>query len=110
MHQTISEWVELFIYCPHYFALYALFLGWTSKTRQKLTGKKNKVSVNEYALKCANILSLSAFYYYLIFADSPLTLLKEGNFNKSNIIIGVTKDDGTVFANGFSGWTELTWF
>lgn len=71
--------------------------------KTKTDGKKNKVSVNEYALICANILSLSAFYYYLIFADSPLTLLKEGNFNKSNIIIGVTKDDGTVFANGFSG-------
>lgn len=78
--------------------------------KTKTDGKKNKVSVKEYALKCADILSLSAFYYYLIFADSPLTLLKEGDFNKSNIIIGVTKDDGTVFANGFSGWTELTWF
>lgn len=34
--------------------------------KTKTDGKKNKVSVKEYALKCANILSLSAFYYYLI--------------------------------------------
>ena len=58
---------------------------------------------------CVKIYSLIS-YHCVIVADSPIKLLKAGKFNKSNIIIGVTKDDGTVFANGYSGWTELTWF
>lgn len=51
---------------------------------------------------CVKIYSLVS-YYCLIVADSPIKLLKAGKFNKCNIIIGVTKDDGTVFANGYSG-------
>ncbi|CAH3023185.1 unnamed protein product [Porites evermanni] len=35
--------------------------------------------------------------------DSPIKLLKAGKFNKSNVMIGFTRDDGTVFANGFPG-------
>jgi len=70
---------------------------------QNLPAEKTQVYVNVYALKYTNILSLCVCYYYLIVADSPLKLLKEGKFNKSNIIIGFTRDDGTVFANGVTG-------
>lgn len=57
-----------------------------------------------YVLKYRNMISsLCASYYYLIVADSPIKLLKAGKFNKSNVIIGFTRDDGTIFANGFSG-------
>ncbi|KAL9961303.1 hypothetical protein ACROYT_G030216 [Oculina patagonica] len=35
--------------------------------------------------------------------DTPTKLLQAGKFNKSNIIIGVTRDDGTVFATGSPG-------
>ena len=60
-----------------------------------------------YVSKYTNmILSLCASYYYLIVPDSPIKLLKAGKFNKSNVMIGFTRDDGTVFANGFPGWTD----
>jgi len=38
--------------------------------------------------------------------DSPAKLLRAGNFNKSNIIVGVTRDDGSVFVNTIPGATE----
>ena len=57
-----------------------------------------------YVLKYTNMmLSLCASYYYLIVPDSPIKLLKAGKFNKCNVMIGFTRDDGTVFANGFPG-------
>ena len=43
-----------------------------------------------------------------LIADSPNKLLQAGKFNKSNIMIGVTRDDGTVLATGIPGWVELT--
>ena len=42
-----------------------------------------------------------------IVADSPVKLLEAGKFNKSNIMIGFTRDDGTVLASGVPG--NLTW-
>ena len=36
-------------------------------------------------------------------ADSALKLLQAGKFNKSNIMIGVTKDDGSVFLGNSTG-------
>ena len=36
-------------------------------------------------------------------ADSPVKLLQAGKFNKSNIIIGVTRDDGSVFVTAIPG-------
>ena len=42
-----------------------------------------------------------------IIADSPVKLLEAGKFNKSNIMIGFTRDDGTVLASGVPGWAEL---
>jgi len=38
-----------------------------------------------------------------IVADSPVKLLEAGKFNKSNIMIGFTRDDGTVLASGVPG-------
>lgn len=41
-----------------------------------------------------------------IIADSPVKLLEAGKFNKSNIMIGFTRDDGTVLASGVPGSAE----
>jgi len=35
--------------------------------------------------------------------ESPLKLLQAGKFNKSNIIIGVARDDGSIFISGVPG-------
>ena len=35
--------------------------------------------------------------------DSPAKLLQAGKFNASNIIVGVTRDDGSVFATLIAG-------
>ena len=39
----------------------------------------------------------------LVISDSPVKLLEAGKFNKSNIMIGFTRDDGTVLASGVPG-------
>lgn len=101
---SVIELGSLFTQCANCFALYALALEWTFKTTEKLTGKKQLKFMSVYVLKYTNmILSLCASYYYLIVPDSPIKLLKAGKFNKSNVMIGFTRDDGTVFANGFPG-------
>ena len=102
---SVIELGSLFTQCANYFALYALALEWTFKTTEKLTKKKKQLKfMSVYVLKYTNmILSLCASYYYLIVPDSPIKLLKTGKFNKSNVMIGFTRDDGTVFANGFPG-------
>lgn len=101
---SVIELGSLFTQCANCFALYALALEWTFKTTEKLTGKKQLKFMSVHVLKYTNmILSLCASYYYLIVPDSPIKLLKAGKFNKSNVMIGFTRDDGTVFANGFPG-------
>jgi len=49
---------------------------------------------------------LNEYDWFLFFADSSLKLLQGGKFNKSNIMIGVTKDDGSVFAVNVLGKCE----
>ena len=48
----------------------------------------------------------SCFVYSM--TDSPAKLLQAGKFNKSNIIVGVTRDDGSVFVNAIPGWNFIS--
>ena len=43
-------------------------------------------------------------YYCLLLLDSPVKLLRAGKFNKSNVIVGVTKEDGSIYVTGVKGW------
>ena len=40
--------------------------------------------------------------------DSPVKLLQDGKFNKSNIIVGVTRDDGSVFVQEIPGERSIS--
>jgi len=62
------------------------------KTVQEILDAQIKISLQLYFLSMAPVVD----GYFL--PDSPLKLVQSGKFNKSNIMIGVTQDDGSVFA------------
>ena len=44
---------------------------------------------------------------YLIL-DSPLKLLKAGKFSASNVMVGVTRDDGVIFLADIPGTSPIS--
>ena len=63
--------------------------------------------INDMSLKVLTIYESSITLCILqlprIILDSPVKFLEAGKFNKSNIMIGFTRDDGTVLASGVPG-------
>ena len=53
-----------------------------------------------------NNLLINSFYaefFYGLSTDSPGKLLGAGKFNKTSVIIGVARDDGSIFMSGVPG-------